>query len=214
MPRLMGALTFLVSPELWARAVASKSGSCVIAQAVAEQYPFLVKVNVNVVSIRATDSRTGIRYTWLTPHAAGMLLLAFDQGWGQPETRKIVTRRPVHVGEPITSRPRSAAKAARIAELEAIENPTRADRASLTMLRKSPTRSHKTGRSSMVAHPGDERTKVGGQPPRTGATKTGSHPNFLAGRDRHFGARLAKAGIVWDNAIDHEIARRREAGEL
>ena len=211
MARHMGALTIEITKEAWEEASRSKSGGCLIAEAIEAQYKQLVNVKVNVALIRATDTRSGLRYSWTTPRAAQMILLHFDQGWSHPGFYRIQTRRPAHIAEPVLQKGRAEARASRLAELEARdpETLTAAERSGLTRLRATPPRPTREGKSRVISRRGDE-TKIGGQRIPTG----GTHPNMLAGRDRHFGMRLANPGEVFEAAVTAEIARRQEAGEL
>ena len=94
------ALALRITATQHERAVKSASGGCLIADAIKEQYPELTKVTVDMATIRVSDRKAGMRYTYLTPPAAQHLLLSFDQGWPQP-IEEVVVRRAVKV-TPIT----------------------------------------------------------------------------------------------------------------
>lgn len=56
------------------------SRSCMIAEAIKAEHPHFRKVMVDLATIRWTNPRTKKRYVCLTPAAAGIALVAFDQG--------------------------------------------------------------------------------------------------------------------------------------
>ena len=73
-----------IGDEQWKEAVAAASGGCLITDAIKKQYPHLTGVTTDMATIRASDTKQGVRYTYLTPASAQHLLLSFDQGWRQP----------------------------------------------------------------------------------------------------------------------------------
>jgi hypothetical protein len=210
-------LELRITAEQHERAVQSASGGCLIADAIREQYPHLTKVTVDMATIRASDRKTGKRYTYLTPPIAQHLLLAFDQGWPQP-TEQLVVKRAVKI-TPITrnrtgrasSAGAAARREARIAELEAKvaagEELTVVEKKALTRMRnakpaperpasRGPTEVHVTSNRGAVVH--------GGKAIPQGE----AHPNLLRGRDRHFGAKLADPGIAFREAVEAAVADR------
>lgn len=56
------------------------SRRCMIAEAITAAHPKYTKVMVDLATIRWTNPRTKKRYVCLTPEAAGIALVAFDQG--------------------------------------------------------------------------------------------------------------------------------------
>jgi hypothetical protein len=219
MPRKhQGALTIQLTPADWDSATRASSRSCLIADAIARQYPHLRRVRVDLASIRATDTRTDERLMWITPQSAALILLHFDQGWDQPQTLRFQTRRPAHVA-PVTRSPAQVAKraekaAARRAELEAkpAESLTVPERQSLSRLqnpRPKVDRPAKRGKTTGVQHRDGSGTKIGGEP--QGVSKA---PAMLGAMDRQYGGRRAEPSAVWTQAVDAEIQRRKEAGQL
>jgi hypothetical protein len=204
-----------ITPENHERAVESASGGCLIADAIKEQYPHLSKVTVDMATIRASDREQGVRFTYLTPPPAQHLLLAFDQGWPQPATDRIMLRRAVKI-TPITRNPGAAQKAAtrraeRLAELEqkvgAGEQLTKGERIALTRLRNAPAapeRPATQGHAEVKVDAAGRTVVEGGMP----AVQGPAHPNLLRGRDRHFGAKLADPGRAFQEAVDAAVAER------
>ena len=233
MAKHQGALTIELTPKDWETATQASSRSCLIADAIARQYPHLTRIRVDVATIRATDTRTDERLTWIQPQSGAMILLHYDQGWDQPETRRIVTRRPAHV-VPVTRSPAQLAKhaakrAERLAELETKEQSgaklTQGESAALTRLRNpkpAKPRPSKRGRSTAVVNPDGSGTKRGGEPIWAGSPD----PSLLAGRDRLYGGKRVEPSAVFSRAMEDrlgealpaavaaEIARMKAAGEL
>lgn len=56
------------------------SSHCMIAEAVRAAYPDATKVSVDIQTIRFTDPKKGFRYVYLTPRAAQVAIVRFDQG--------------------------------------------------------------------------------------------------------------------------------------
>jgi len=205
------------------RAVQSNSGGCLIADAIKTQYPELTGVTVNMATIRVSDRKRGERYTYLTPPAAQHVLLAFDQGWPNPADH-LTIERAVQIN-PIVRARSPERRAARIDELRkaaATRDLTRAERAALTRMSKpgvppsSQRISENPRRARPASHPPAEihsergQVQVRGGPPRVQGP---AHPNLLAGRDRHFGAKLADPGIAFREAVEAAVAERLAAGE-
>jgi len=212
-------LQLAITQEERERAIKSKSGGCLIADAIKRQYPNLTRVSVDMATIRATDAERGQRYIYLTPPSAQHVLLAFDQGWSNP-TEQVTVRRAVKI-EPITRRPGSVQRATkrraeRIAELEAKveagEELTAKERAALTRMKAAkpaPERPATAGPATVD----DDGVVRGGN--RMQATP--KHPNLLAGRNRHFGAKLADPGEAFQEAVDEAVEQKlaeRAQGEV
>jgi hypothetical protein len=93
----------------------------------------------------------------------------------------------------------------RRAELEEKETSgevlTRGEQIALTKLRQPLVRPHKRGPSEVKA----DGTVVGGHP-----LKLSTNPNLLRGRKRHFGAKIAKPGQVFENAVEEAVTKRLE----
>lgn len=62
------------------KAIPKDSGHCMIADAVKRIVPTAEHVAVDLQSIRWSDRKRGVRYTYLTPAIAQMALLRFDDG--------------------------------------------------------------------------------------------------------------------------------------
>jgi hypothetical protein len=209
-----------IPPDAYQHARLSASGSCLISDAIKRQYPHLTHISTDMATIRASDKRKGVRYTYLAPEDAQMCLLAFDQGWSNPVDH-IVLRRAVKI-DPITSArpdaPHSVALAKEVAARRAAaaskqargEDLTRGEKMSLSFAAKAKTRSPQqrpTARGApeaMTRGAGEAGGAVvrGGSPIKQGP----AHPNLLRGRNRHFGAKLAKGGSAWEEAV-REAAR-------
>lgn len=205
-------LVVKISEENYERAQQSKSGACLIADAIKAQYPHLSRVTVDMATIRATDRKAGVRYTWLSPSSAQHLLLSFDQGWPKPidevVVRKAVVISPIRRSPSVDAK-RAEARAHRLTELEAKEAKgklTNGEKRALGKLRNpkpAPARPTTTGKADVkVATDGD--VTVYGRAPIVGD----AHPNLLRGADRHFGAKLADPGAVFDQAVEAAVAQR------
>jgi hypothetical protein len=200
-----------LTPEQHEQAVQSKSGSCLIADAIKRQYPHLTRISVDMATIRITDPKRGARFVYLTPPPAQSALLYFDQGWPQSVT-ELTIRRAVKV-TPIVANASEVAKAdARRAELEtklaAGVELTRTEKASLTRIKNRPAR---------VTRKGKTQVKVRGAGAASGGVvvhggehmpRAEKHPNLLAGRDRHFGAKVADPGQAFTDAVEAAVAER------
>jgi hypothetical protein len=201
-----------VTEQQWDRATQAASGACLIADAIKQQYPALSQVEVDVATIRATDKERGERYVWLTPGSAQALLLAFDQGWKQ-STDHIVIRDAVQVTPLKTAGAKQrATRAQRRTQLEDKEasgaTMTRREAQSLTTMRATDER-HAANRTTHTRGPvtgvidqrGGPATKIGGDAIPTGR----KHPNLLAGRNRHFGAKQAQPSAVFEEAVEQRV---------
>ena len=203
-------LELRIGEEEWAKATASASGGCLIADAIKRQYPQFRKVAVDMATIRVTDPKRGVRLMYLTPPLAQHLLLAFDQGWSQP-TEELTIRRAVKITPVTNSKSRVAARQKRRGELEAKETAgaelTRDEKASLTKLRSLPDRPTRRGN----AEANREGVVAGGTPSVQGP----AHPNLLRGYDRHYGAKMAAPGLAFQEAVaqaaEEIIAKRDQA---
>jgi hypothetical protein len=206
-----------ITEERWQRAEQSKSGGCLLADGIKEQYPNLSRVTVDMATIRATDRAKGERYTWLTPPSGQHLLLALDQGWPNP-TERVKTRRPVKTTPVIrakTGRDSVAGQKARRAErkkeleakLAAGEELTRQEKTALARVSNpKPTPERPSSRGPVEVKVDESRgtTVHGGAPLPQGK----AHPNLLRGYDRHFGAKLSDPGEVFRQAVEVAVAER------
>jgi hypothetical protein len=209
-------LTIKITEAQHAKAVASHSGACLIADAIEEQYPALSRVMVDMATVRATDSERGERYIYLTPPAAQHVLLAYDQGW--PHTiDQVIVKRAVQIVPVLRGGKHSAAataerRAERISRLEAKEQTTEGlttnERRVLRRARNAPPpveRPSAYGPATIKDGPGGAlSTVIGGRPPVLGP----AHPNLLRGRNRHFGAKLADPGVAFNEAVEAAVAER------
>lgn len=217
-------LTVHITPEQWDKAVRSNSGGCLIADSIKTQYPHLSNPTVDMATIRVTDLAKGVRYTYLTPPTAQHLLLAFDQGWPNPEA-EVVIRRAVVItpvtrtrtgpdGIARTKARREARKAELDAKIAAGETLTANEKRSLAVVSKP----YEPVERPVSTGPADVKVTAGGTRGAP-AVKHGrapmqgdAHPNLLRGRDRHFGAKLADPGIAFREAVDAAVeARMAEA---
>lgn len=211
-------LNLRITADQHERAVQSDSGGCLIADAIKAQYPQLTNVTVDMATIRASDRKAGVRYTYLTPPLAQHVLLAYDQGWPQPAD-EVVVKRAVKV-TPITRASgdrahHEARRAARKAELEARvaagEQLTSGEARALGRVRNAKPAPERPSSKGPVEVKGEHRDTViyGGQPLVQGK----SHPNLLRGRDRHFGAKLADPGQAFNEAVETAVAERLAKAE-
>lgn len=214
-------LTINITEQQWNKAVRSASGGCLIADAIKTQFPEMSSVTVDMATVRATDRERGERYTWLTPGSAQHLLLSYDQGWKQ-STDQIQLRDAVKITRMFTSNVKTRVRQERRAVLEAKESTgeplTRRESQSLAKIRATdqlrpeplPTAAGPV-REVRGLRAGNA-TVVGGRGlPKTQADK---HPNLLAGRDRHFGAKLSQPGLAFQEAVEAAVAQHlASAGE-
>lgn len=205
-----------VSDENWGKAKQASSGGCLIADAIKRQYPHLSGVVVDMATIRASDREKGQRYTWLTPPIGQHLLLSFDQGWSQP-TDHVRTGRPVKITPIIRNKTgphsvtgREERRQERKAELEAKvergEDLTPGEKHSLTQVSKPLKRRERPSTRGPAEVSGKDRNTIvhGGHPLQQGP----AHPNLLRGRDRHFGAKVAKPAQAFEEAVEAAVAER------
>jgi len=200
-------LTAVITDEQWEKAVRSKSGGCLIADSIKSQYPQYTGVTVDMATIRFSDRALGVRYTYLTPGDAQHLLIGYDAGW--PKIIDEVHLRKAVKVTPIT-RPKQETldREGRLAELEekaaSGEELTRYEKSSLTTLRNSASRPSARGPSEVKVDENRGTVVHGGAPAKQGK----AHPNLLRGSDRHFGAKLANPGLVFEQAVEAAVAER------
>jgi hypothetical protein len=206
-PRLVIEIT---EPQ-WERAKRASSAACLISDAIKRAYPHLSNVETDVATIRASDRAKGERYVWLTPPSAQDLLLAFDQGWGEPTEHRVILNGAVKVTKiKAGSKAVLAERRQRVADLDAKERQgeelSTTERRSLTRARQTARRPVSTGPVTALVEEGDQGiTVVGGRPLRVNPTK---NPNLLAGRTRAFGARRAQPAQVFKDMVEAELAQR------
>jgi hypothetical protein len=204
-------LSVHIGQEEWDRGVRSDSGVCTIADSLRAQYPEFTRVAVDVATIRFTDAKKGLRYIYLTPEPARLMLLSFDQGWSKPPLDEIVIKKAVQV-LPVTGRNSAATAAwrrARLATLEAKEvagELTGREKAALARLRNpSPKVPRPTSTGPADVKAGKDRPVIRGGKP---IPRARGNPNLLGGRDRHFGARLADPGVIFREAVERAVEER------
>ena len=200
-------LQLKITPENYGRALQSSSGGCLIADAIKTQYPQYTNPSVTMAMISFTDRKAGVRYHYMTSQPAQHVLLAFDQGWPNPIDELVINRAVKIVPSRSTSKAKLAEQEARFAELEAKiasgEELTPGEKRVHTMLAKRIARpsSHgpvdvKVTSKGAVVH--------GGRPPKTNK----ANPNLLAGRNRHFGVKLADPGKAFNDAVEEALKER------
>jgi hypothetical protein len=208
-----------VTPERWETAVTATSGSCLIADAVKDQYPQFSGVIVDAQTIRFTDKAAGQRYTYLTPNSAQELLLYFDQGWSEPAEHSVRLRTPIKVETVTKARTVKAQREARKIELQTKrdvgEKLTGPEKRSLGQMEKNDARGypeppHTPGPiTEVIGRREGNATVVGGHPMRR--PRPEQHPNLLGGHNRLFGAKTARPARVFAEAVDDEVKRRLAA---
>jgi hypothetical protein len=205
-----------ITPDQYDRAVRSASGGCLIADAIREKYPQFTRVTVDMATIRVSDRKAGVRYTYLTPAPAKHVLLAFDQGWSQ-RIRDLVIKRAVQI-TPITRHktgPNSpgavdARRHERVSRLATKaaggKKLTKGEKISLAKSRNPKRAPERPSTPGPVQVHVDSRGAVvhGGNGPLQGP----AHPNLLRGQDRHFGAKLADPGIAFREAVDAAVEEK------
>lgn len=67
------------------------SAHCIFAEAVKAAYPKAAKIAVDLQTIRFSDPKKGLRYTYLTPRRCQIALVKFDQGI-KPEPLEFLLR--------------------------------------------------------------------------------------------------------------------------
>jgi len=199
-----------IPPEAWERATRSSSGGCLIGDTIMRDHPELTSVSVDMATIRATDRKRGERYIYLTPEPAKMLLLFFDQEFSQPQgSEDFYVQHAVQITRLETSKARTQRRQERRAELEAKEAEgtlTPRENASLIKLRAYPDRPSSSGPAT-AAREREGNVVVRGGKARNPRSRL-QHPNLLAGRDRHYGAKLADPGIAFREAVDLAVEKR------
>lgn len=204
------------------KAIRSNSGGCLIADAIRQQYPQFTRIVVDMATIRFSDAARGLRFTYLTPPEAQHVLLSYDQGWPQP-TQSLTVKRAVHVAPMTRSEARDRTeeyeRTRRIRALESkVLNGEKLTKHETSVLNRMKNRKAPPERPSTPGPPeveisasrGDGRSTpviFGGRAPMQGA----AHPNLLRGRDRHFGAKLADPGVVFQEAVEAEVQARMAA---
>lgn len=68
-----------ITDEIIREAIPRDSSYCMIAEAVKAVYPDAQRVAVDLQTVRFTDPKKGLRFTYLTPRVAQVMLINFDQ---------------------------------------------------------------------------------------------------------------------------------------
>ena len=197
------ALRLDITQENWVKAREASSGGCLIADSIKQQYPNLTSIRVDMATIRATDRKKGLRYTWLTPSAGQELLLAYDQGWEQPVDRVNTSAAAVVSVVKASSAARITERQAELDEL----NQKVTDGGVLTKEEKAQKARLEVAVSRPAKHTAAKvgsRGTVHARPPKQGA----ANPNLLRGRDRLFGAKTAKPAKVFEEAVEQAVQAR------
>ncbi len=84
-------LKLIVSDEVITQSLSRDSSHCMIAEAVKAAFPDATHVSVDLQTIRLSHPAKGVRYTYLTPRAAQIGIIKFDQGM-KPEAFDITLR--------------------------------------------------------------------------------------------------------------------------
>ena len=211
-------LRFEITQENYDRAITENSGSCLVADAIQEKYPQFSNVKVDVATVRFTDKEHGVRYVYLTPPSVSDTLLFFDQGWKEETLPKTLRLRTVLKIIPIVRsasmvKIRAEQRALRLAELEAkaqSESLTAHEKSALTRLQNpkpAPVRPTTYGPVQSEVVEGSDEVIVRGRPSRE--KRRFRHANMLAGRERHYGAKTAKPGIVFQEAVKAAVEADR-----
>jgi hypothetical protein len=77
-------LKIKVTEEIISQSIRKNSGWCMVSEAVKTAAPWAKNVASDLQTIRLTDPRKGLRYSYLTPRTAQNALILFDQGKSPP----------------------------------------------------------------------------------------------------------------------------------
>lgn len=80
-----------VSEEIISKSLARDSTHCMVAETLKAAMPEATGISVDLSTIRFTDPKKGLRFTYLTPRIAQVQLVNFDQG-RKPEPFSFVLR--------------------------------------------------------------------------------------------------------------------------
>jgi hypothetical protein len=72
--------TITITQEILDRACRANAHRCMIAEAIKEQVPGASRVNVDLRTIRWSDTEKGLRYVYMVPPIAADALIRFDRG--------------------------------------------------------------------------------------------------------------------------------------
>jgi hypothetical protein len=197
-------LNVVITAEDWATAQRSKSGGCLIADAIKRQHPEFSRVEVDMTTIRFSDRAAGLRYVYLTPDEGQHILINYDQGWSQPfEAVPLKKAVQIHSLRPTSKTTRRGqTRAARLEQLEQLEAAGTASAHDLHALARMRATDAAPDQPRAYGAPTvDERGTVIGGPPTPQLRKI-VNPNLLRGTDRHFGAKLADPGIAFREAVE------------
>lgn len=118
-----------ISEQRIADSVRRDSRHCMIAEALKEVIPEMVRITVDMASIRFTDPKTRLHYIYATPDIAAIALVDFDRGI-QPSPFSFNLHRALHVtrtrGPDLRSDERKGHQAQRRRELREARKHTRA----------------------------------------------------------------------------------------
>ena len=173
-----------ITQELIERAVPKDSNHCMIAEAVRRAYPAARAISVDLATVRFTDPKKTLRFTYLTPRIVQAALINFDQE-RKPEPFSFVLRKAAQIT--ISSGPRF--RKARSEKLKAASPRKKAaiikaERARLDHVHRLTTKL----RSASLAPP----TSLGAVPERLGGQTPPlqrSSDNVPFSRRRRFGLR-------------------------
>jgi hypothetical protein len=79
-PKRLPRHTLEITDEILQRACRRDSKKCMIVEAIRKQIPNAANISVDLQSIRWSDRKAGLRYTYMTPPQAQDALLRFDNG--------------------------------------------------------------------------------------------------------------------------------------
>lgn len=218
-PHSSPTLKLTIPQDQYERSVQSNSGGCLVADAIKRQFPEMTNVVVDMATIRFSDRKRGVRYTYLTPEEAQHVLLAYDQGWTNP-FNEVTIKRAVVITPIVRAKkgPSSIAattkrRATRKKELEAKvakgQPLTAGEKRALGRVSKAkpaPKRPSTVGKADVKVDEGRHQkpVRVGGKPIVQGE----AHPNLLRGRDRHFGAKMSSPGVAFEKAVEEAVTQR------
>jgi len=177
-------------------AIPADSAHCMIADGIKESLPHVKHISVDIGSIRYSDPKKGLRYTFLTPRPAQWALVQYDQGV-KPEPFNFDLRggqrTTMHPGDKKTGKQKAAHKLGRRRLVK--RKPNAAQRAEQEVVGGRPPPNLASLRKSEAIKKGLEK-KGKGKKKKTTAAETvaavlvdGQPPKLRFGARRAFGLR-------------------------
>jgi hypothetical protein len=196
-----------ITEDLWEKAKAANSRSCVWADAIKAQVPGASNVEVDLATIRWSDKAKGLRYVYLTPDRVRLGVISFDQGWEFPGDETIRIRRAIKIDRLTRKRSDAAKREQRRAELEAKEAAgelTRGEAHALSTIRRHDGLPRASSEGPMEMGGPGRGTIIGGKRLPAGTEGRGrprKAPQVLGGHHRVYGGKVGNLGAAFDDAV-------------